>query len=301
MPYNLCDLLSDFLQNHSRPRKRTFHRDQRMAQRILADIGNPPVQKLTVAALRTWHASTGEKHGHYEANRQLALLRAAINKCDDWDQPNPARRVTPFAEQQRDRFLSAAELERLNIALDSPATKRGYADFIHLSLFCGARKSNTAAMRWDQLDLDAATWRIPPEASKNGRTMLIPLCPQALSILAHRRGLFPDSPWVFPGRSTSGHMIDRRCAWRDLLRRAELADFRIHDLRRTLGSYMAIGGASLPIIGKALGHQSQQTTQIYARLSLAPVRAGIAAATDAMMGTPKPPEPPKQYFMRYAG
>lgn len=52
-------------------------------------------------------------------------------------------------------------------------------------------------------------------------------------------------------------------------RSIELPQFRglrIHDLRRTNGSYQAMTGASLPQIGKALNHKSVQATQIYAHL-----------------------------------
>jgi len=62
-----------------------------------------------------------------------------------------------------------------------------------------------------------------------------------------------------------------------------LHDLRLHDLRRTLGSWQAATGASLPIIGKSLGHKSLAATQIYARLNLDPVRASINKATDAML------------------
>ncbi len=62
----------------------------------------------------------------------------------------------------------------------------------------------------------------------------------------------------------------------------DLLDIRIHDIRRTFGSYQAITGASLQIIGKSLGHRSTQSTQIYARLNLDPVRAAVEKATDAM-------------------
>ncbi len=58
---------------------------------------------------------------------------------------------------------------------------------------------------------------------------------------------------------------------------------RIHDLRRTLGSWQAKQGASLAIIGKSLNHKSQQATMIYARLDLDPVRASVNQATAAMM------------------
>lgn len=62
-----------------------------------------------------------------------------------------------------------------------------------------------------------------------------------------------------------------------------IEDLRIHDLRRTLGSWQAKQGASLAIIGKSLNHKSQQATAIYARLDLDPVRASVNSATAAML------------------
>ena len=59
-------------------------------------------------------------------------------------------------------------------------------------------------------------------------------------------------------------------------------DIRMHDLRRTLGSYMAISGISLPIIGKALNHKSQVSTAIYARLSNDPVLEAVNIASTIM-------------------
>lgn len=64
---------------------------------------------------------------------------------------------------------------------------------------------------------------------------------------------------------------------------ASMADLRIHDLRRTLGSWQARTGASLPIIGKSLNHKTHQATAIYARLDLDPVRQSVNTATVAML------------------
>lgn len=62
-----------------------------------------------------------------------------------------------------------------------------------------------------------------------------------------------------------------------------VADITIHDLRRTLASYMAIDRASLPIIGRALNHKSQSSTEIYARLSQDPVHTAVNKAGSRMM------------------
>ena len=57
----------------------------------------------------------------------------------------------------------------------------------------------------------------------------------------------------------------------------------MHDVRRTFGSYQAITGSSLQIIGKSLGHRSQDATQVYAHLYMDPVRASVERATAAML------------------
>ncbi|WP_334180715.1 tyrosine-type recombinase/integrase [Pseudomonas nitroreducens] len=62
-----------------------------------------------------------------------------------------------------------------------------------------------------------------------------------------------------------------------------MTDLRIHDLRRTLGSWQAKTGASLAIIGKSLNHKTPQATTIYARLDLDPVRQSVETATQAML------------------
>ncbi|WP_367913917.1 tyrosine-type recombinase/integrase [Leadbetterella sp. DM7] len=63
-----------------------------------------------------------------------------------------------------------------------------------------------------------------------------------------------------------------------------LMDVHIHDIRRTFGSFQAITGASLQIIGKSLGHKSPLSTQVYARLNLGLVLVSIEKATQVMFG-----------------
>ena len=64
----------------------------------------------------------------------------------------------------------------------------------------------------------------------------------------------------------------------------DMRDIRVHDLRRTLGSWQAHVNVSLPIIGRTLNHKSPQSTNIYARLSLDPVRTAMTSAAEAMLG-----------------
>ena len=193
-------------------------------------------------------------------------------------------------ERSRTRFLSGEEVRRLFLAIDSEPQQQ-IKDFVRLALFTGARRSNLSSMAWAELDLKSGTWVVPAAKSKNGEPMMIHLTAAAVAILAERRAFAVDavldgvalSDYVFPGRGACGHMVEPKRAWASLLKRAGLVDFHLHDLRRTLGSWSAATGASLPVIGKALGHASTEATKVYARLQLDPVRVAVDTAVAAMM------------------
>ena len=116
--------------------------------------------------------------------------------------------------------------------------------------------------------------------------MTVVLCPEAVAILERRRQAIVN-PYVFPGRGKTGHLMEPKLAWERLLARAGIADLRIHDLRRTLGSWQAAAGSSLQVIGKSLGHARPETTAIYARLQLEPVRQSVNAAAAAIAAAGK--------------
>lgn len=66
---------------------------------------------------------------------------------------------------------------------------------------------------------------------------------------------------------------------------AAMQDLRIHDLRRSLGSWLTIGGTSLAVVGRALGHRDRRSTDPYARLNIDPVRLAMGEATGRMLAT----------------
>lgn len=103
-----------------------------------------------------------------------------------------------------------------------------------------------------------------------------------MDILRRRESHKNESPWIFPGIGKIGHFADPKKAWKRILEKSHIQNLRIHDLRRSLGSWQAATGANLSIIGKTLGHKNTSTTAIYARLNLDPIRESMNKATDAM-------------------
>jgi integrase len=238
------------------------------------------IRKVDVAAL---HAKVGRENGPYSANRMLALLRAMYNKAGDigYTKDNPARGIKRFAEEKRDRFLTAEEFPKFFEALAAEPSET-LRDFFLLALLVGARKTNLLNMQWSELDLNAGFWRIPD--TKANKPQLVPLIAPVVSILRRRQLSANGTPWVFPGRCKGQPLVYPNVAWKKLCERAGIENLRIHDLRRTLGSWQAMTGASLPIIGAMLGHSQPSTTAIYARLTADPVRDSVTKAADMMLG-----------------
>jgi integrase len=203
---------------------------------------------------------------------------AQLGKAKLYTGENPAAGLGTLKIPTRDRFLQKDELPRLFEALRA-TTNIQMRDYVLLSILTGARKSNVMAMRWTDIDFDRREWRIPD--TKNGDPLIVQLPAVAMTVLADRRD--NGSPWVFPGSGKSGHLESPKKGVQSLLAKAGISGLRIHDLRRTLGSWQAITGASLAIIGKSLGHKSVDATLIYARLSADPVRDSVERATSAIL------------------
>ena len=244
-------------------------------ERKLSKISKSDIQKL--------HADLGRKIGQTTGNRVLEILRAMFNKGVEWGLfpgPNPAQGITKFKLKSRDRFVQSGELPRLFDAL-AVSSNTDTRDFVLLSLLTGARKGNVLAMQWCDLNTEQGYWRIPD--TKNDEPLTVPLVPEAVAILQARRAQQPaNNPWVFPGTGRTGHLTSPKGAWKSVLKQAGLENLRIHDLRRSLGSWQARLGANLAVIGKSLGHKDLASTLIYSRLDLDPVRESVERATSAM-------------------
>ena len=304
----LNELFAIWMDRFAKPHRRTWLDDQRRYDNYMAEpMGRKKLSWFTPDRIRSWHqrlttqpkqrGQDGATIATGTANRALALLKTVFNQAAP-DRPNPCRNVRAFREVSRERFLAPDELRALYTALASPETPDDFRDYILLSLYTGARRNNILSMRWCDINLETQVWTIPADQSKNGAIMRVPLTAPAIEIL-ERRHKQASSMFVFAGTGKAGHYMEPKRAWGTLLKRAGIADCRLHDLRRTAGSVMAAQGTSIHIIGKALGHQNPASTQVYARLSIDPVREALEAASKAMLEAAA--APPKVIPFRKTG
>lgn len=269
----------------ARDRKKTWKEDERRFKRHLTHLAKEIPAEITRDQIKALHTKI-RAAGQYEANRTLALVRAVFAwgiREYGWTFPSPAAGIRMFKEVKRDRWLQPHEMQMFFWAVREEPNPN-IRDFVIVALLTGARRSNVLSMAWKDLDLEEGRWRIPE--TKAGEPQVVPLHPQLVELLRERKKNAESIFFVFPSGpgGTLGHMVEPKAGWKRICERAGIKDLRIHDLRRTMGSWLATQGESLPLIGKMLGHKSTGATVVYSRLALDPVRAAMTKAVDRMLG-----------------
>jgi len=267
---------------HIKRKNRAWERDaQRWNVDIAPRLGRKPLVEVTSTDCQKVIDDVGTKHP-VKANRMAALLGAFFGHAVSCDRiaRNPARGLSRYHESPRTRYLSADEIHSL---LAGCATQpQPWCDLFRLLLWTGARKTAVMSMQWKDIDLQEGLWRIPAARAKNDKAAAVPLVRPAMEILNTRREFCAGSPWVFPAASSSGHVAHVAKAWGALITGTGLSDVRPHDLRRTIGSWLAGSGANAFVIQKALTHQSAASAKAYAHLDVEAVRTALTQVTDAM-------------------
>jgi integrase len=282
-------LAEDYLERHA-VNKRTAAEDRRKLERnLLPKLGRKKITDIKHRDIEDVHRAL--KRSPYEANRNIALLSKMFNLAIKWDwlEKNPATGIERYPEEPRERFMDHEEMTRLADGFDayirevaekwpSGSYHRFEAESainaIRLVALTGARKGEVLSATWDQFDIDDGVWTKPSAHTKQKREHRVPMSAPALVVLAKMRAAAADDAiFLFPSRrSKTGYLRDVKRVWKETVRLAQIKDLRPHDLRHTFASLLASSGASLPIIGRMLGHTQAQTTQRYAHLLDDPLR-----------------------------
>ncbi len=271
-----ADVSEEFFTKHGAKLKpRTLEEYRRHTRLYLIPaFGKRPIDAITKADVNTAHSSW--KDNPRAANHALAILSKMMNWAEDHglrpDDSNPCSRIQKFKENQRERLLSEIELQRLGRAIDQAEAESLLSLYqitaIRLLILHGARLNEILTLKWDYVDLERKLLLLPD--SKTGKKA-ITLNEPALHVLQHAPRLAGNS-YVIVGSNEGEHLVNLQKPWRRLRKLAELDDVRLHDLRHAFASWAVAGGASLPIIGRQLGHSQASTTQRYAHLADDPVR-----------------------------
>ena len=293
----LAAFLDDWLRDSARPRVRdTTHRLYKLVvERHLKNVagakgslkpglGHIRLDHLDARQIRAHYASL-ERNGRSPRMRQLAhvvlhqALKDAVrldviprNPCANVDPPRVARRAMKvWTPEQVRQFLNAARGDR-------------YAALYVLAFASGMRKGELLALRWEDVDLDAAalsvrntladvggTWRLAEPKTDRGRRRIDLPAAAVDALRDQRERLLAEglraSPWCFPSRAKTkcfGEAVSTPTNTRNLVRysfdrlivKAELPRIRFHDIRHTAASMWLAAGIHPKIVQERLGHAS---------------------------------------------
>jgi integrase len=291
----LRDLCQAYMERHGEAKKSGGDDQRRIDSHLLPLWGPLQVTAITRSDVARLHSRLG-RSTRYEANRTLALLSKMFDLARRWGfvpehHINPARDIDRFREVKRDRWVTPEELPRLAQAIDGEMN--GTARYaLWLYLLTGCRKTELLRAQWADVDWTRAELRLPE--TKTGNVHYIPLSGPALALLRDMPRV-EGNPYILPGRGHRGmsvedraqhptHLVNIQKPWNRVRIAAGVADVRLHDLRRTVGSWLAQAGNSLHLIGRVLNHSNASTTQIYARFGDDTVRAALEQHGARLMG-----------------
>lgn len=243
------------------------------------------LSELTAAKIDTARDSLkSEGRSPATVNRYLASLASVLTlavKSKHWLKASPVREVSKLTERNAGtRFLSDDELNRLLTACRESSSPDLLLAVL-LSISTGARQAEIMGLKWRDIDLDQQILRVRVgnETSTKGGARALPITAAVLPLLKERYKEYQakqreekvtalcDPGLVFPSRVSRNKPVQLRQPWETALLRAQISNFRWHDLRHSAASFLAKRGASLLEIGSILGHRSANTTKRYAHLT----------------------------------
>jgi integrase len=317
------ELADRFDAEHLAKRRPSTQVDYRSILRlyIRPTLGTMKVADVRHTDVDRMHAKIA-KTAPYRANRTVAVLSKMMALAVKWEMrtDNPVIGIERAPEEKRERFLTPAEIARLSEALAAHPEKTS-ANVVRLLLLTGARRGETLAATWSQIDFAAGMWTKPAATTKQKKEHRVPLSAPALQLLSDMkaeadkenerrvRDKLEAITCLFPGMDGKP-LTDIKHFWASICRTAGLAvqiekkddkgrtvtavddspiiawqpTVRLHDLRHTHASILASLGLSLPIIGRLLGHTQAATTQRYAHLMDDPLRAATERAGAVISG-----------------
>lgn len=225
-------------------------------------------------------------------NKEIALMQGMYGYAKrelEWDIQNPWEGRTLPTNNERDRWLTPEEVERV-----AECASPHVADFIRFVANTGLRPGEALHLKWERVDLDAGVLifrkrksRIDKEAQKNGKAGMIPLNATARMALMSRKAAIQKArtvtPWVF-SMPNGLRIASVRKGFEAACKRAGLENVKPHDLRRTFASNLVQSGVQIQAVSKLLRHSDISVTdRIYAHLRVDDLRE----ATEVLVTPPK--------------
>jgi integrase len=247
-----AELVEKYMKKYERSR------DAHTVKKLLPAFGHLTLADITTELVSDYRDVRLEAVKPATVYQELALMRRMFNvarKEWKWVRDNPVSDLSFSVgdKNARDRWLTLMEEKRLLVSATNPSWLRNLLVF---ALHTGMRRGEILDLHWK--DVDFKRRLITVQRSKNGEKRSIPMSRTLSGLLAQVK-VRDISGRVFPIAVRS-----LRDAFSKALRKAEIEDFRFHDLRHTFATRLVQNGVDLYKVKELLGHKTISMTMRYA-------------------------------------
>lgn len=263
---------------YSETNKKSFYYDVLICRVLVPAFQNKTLRQITspmIEVLKQELFNTPTKHGQKRSpatvNRHLSVLSKIFSLAEDAElvESNPCKRVRKFRlDNRRMRVLSTDEEMRLFSALGKNELVK---QIVQTALHTGLRRGEIFDLKWFDIDFDRGLIQV--RVSKSNRKRLVPMNETVRLLLS---SLEKTSEFVFPSPKTNNRLNQIKRSFCNAVRKAEIADFRFHDLRHTAATRMADEGADVFTLMNILGHSDIRMTARYTHATDAALRRAVA-------------------------
>ncbi|WP_456371190.1 phage integrase [Thermodesulfatator atlanticus] len=205
-------------------------------------------------------------------NREIALVRHMLSRAVEWGfiEQNPLQGLSQLPENNDDKWKYLTEEDFLQL---EKAINPHYRDFLVFLTYTGLRLGDALRVTWKDVDLDGEVILIRGSRTKSGKAFGVPIHSKVKEILVKRAENAGKNEEERIFRHSDSEF---RRAFKKALKEAGLPDIRIHDLRHTFASWLALKGIPIQQIQALLGHSQITTTLRYAHLNPAVLKDAVA-------------------------
>jgi integrase len=220
---------------------------KRLENKVLSEFKGEDFEKYLQSVITERGCKAGTR------NRNLAVIKSIFNYAVTlgYLKKSPIKSNKIRTEDERIRYLTPSEKERLLRECKKSASKTLY-DIVIIALKTGMRRGEIRALKRENIKDGFII--IKARDTKSRRSLKIPITPELQAIFDKTEGEFDFAKEV-------------KESFRRAVRRAEISDFRFHDLRHTFASELVQKGVSIYTVSKLLGHSSIEMTSRYSHLS----------------------------------
>lgn len=240
-----------FIDAHKAGWKNAKHIDQ--WRNTLTTYAYPTIGKLDVSLIETAHIMRIlEKDDFWNTKTETAhRVRGRIESVLDWatarkyrSGDNPARwkghldKLLPARTKvKKTEHHAALPWPDIGAFMVELRKQEGIAaKAVEFAILTAARSGEVRGATWEEIDLDAGVWIVPPERMKAKKEHRVPLSAKALALLTEQKKLFPDG-YVFPGMKAGKPLSDMSLT--AVLRRMDRNEITVHGFRSTFRDWAA--------------------------------------------------------------